>query len=136
MIDPQYYGRLIPLVGLMFSSSFPCPPSLWDEPEGRQIWIDAYRHAHEEARALVPEHQRLEYKLEQGWAPLCKFLDVEEPDVEFPQMNDSGSFEAKMAVMKRLAVVRVAKSWSPFLAVVSVVAFGIWQMRRSQENRR
>lgn len=34
-------------------------------------------------RDLVPQARRLEYRLSDGWEPLCEFLGVEVPDVEF-----------------------------------------------------
>ncbi|KAK1765441.1 hypothetical protein QBC33DRAFT_560806 [Phialemonium atrogriseum] len=39
-------------------------------------------------RELVPPERRLEYKLGDGWEPLCEFLGKEVPDVPFPRLND------------------------------------------------
>ncbi|KAJ4289299.1 hypothetical protein N0V88_007050 [Collariella sp. IMI 366227] len=47
----------------------------------------AYKRYHEQVRRLVPEEKRLEYKMGDGWEPLCEFLGVEVPDVEFPNTN-------------------------------------------------
>lgn len=47
----------------------------------------AYDAFFEEVRALVPPERRLEYKISDGWEPLCKFLDRPVPDVPFPQLN-------------------------------------------------
>lgn len=35
----------------------------------------------------APKDQRLIYKLNEGWKPLCDFLDVPVPDVPFPHKN-------------------------------------------------
>ena len=104
---------------------FPCPPSAWDEPEGGQIWIDAYRRGYEEARALVPKQMRLEYSVEQGWGPLCKFLGVEEPvGREFPKGNNRAHYEAKRVVMRELTMARIARKWAPLLMVCSALFVG------------
>ena len=135
-LDIQFLHRFVPILGLMFGSMFPCPPSLWDKPEGRQIWIDYYNASHEEARQLVSLDKRLEFCIQEGWAPLCQFLGVETPlggdggPLKFPHINDTGSFGAKMAVVKRQAAVRIAKRWSPLLGTIGVVGVAIWWMRR------
>lgn len=39
-------------------------------------------------RERVPKEQLLDFKLKDGWEPLCKFLDVPVPDVPFPHVNE------------------------------------------------
>ncbi|KAI1121728.1 hypothetical protein F5Y10DRAFT_288168 [Nemania abortiva] len=39
-------------------------------------------------RKMVSPERRLEYKLSDGWEPLCSFLGKEVPDVQFPRLND------------------------------------------------
>lgn len=120
----------------MFESMFPCDPLLWDLPEGRQAWIQHYNAGHEEARRLVGSDKRLEFNIKQGWGPLCEFLGVDVPlgedgePIPFPHINDTHSYSAKLGVMKRQAVGRIAKQWSPLLAIIGVVGFGVWWMRR------
>lgn len=119
----------------MFECMFPCHPSLWDKPEGRQTWIHHYNAGHEEARRLVSPDKRLEFYVQQGWDPLCKFLDVQAPlgddgrPMSFPHINDTGSFGVKIGIVKRQAAVRIAKRWSPLLGILGVVGVGIWWMR-------
>jgi hypothetical protein len=50
------------------------------------------RH-NDSVRAGVPAERLLVYEVEQGWAPLCAFLDVGVPEVPFPRGNDAGSFQ-------------------------------------------
>jgi hypothetical protein len=45
---------------------------------------DAY---YERIRAMVPPERRLEYKLSDGWEPLCAFLGKDVPEVPFPRLN-------------------------------------------------
>ncbi|KAL6692368.1 hypothetical protein J3F84DRAFT_402186 [Trichoderma pleuroticola] len=39
-------------------------------------------------RKIVPPENLLELNLEDGWAPLCNFLEKEIPDTSFPQVKD------------------------------------------------
>ncbi|KAL9069324.1 MAG: hypothetical protein Q9161_005604 [Pseudevernia consocians] len=130
-LDTHFLSRFTPLVGLMFGSLFPCPPNLWQTPEGQRIWIEHYRRGHDEARSLVAPHRRLEYSVEQGWGPLCEFLGVEVPvGRAFPMVNDSGSFAVKLGVVKRQAAMRVVRRWSPVLGVLAAAGWGLWWVRR------
>jgi hypothetical protein len=38
-------------------------------------------------RGLVPKERLLEWYIEDGWEPLCKFLCKPVPEVEFPHAN-------------------------------------------------
>lgn len=41
-------------------------------------------------RGLVPKERLLEWNVGDGWEPLCKFLDKQVPDDEFPHVNTVG----------------------------------------------
>lgn len=49
-----------------------------------------------EIRKLVPPERRLEYKMGSGWEPLCTFLGVVVPDVEFPQANEQEAHQKEV----------------------------------------
>lgn len=38
-------------------------------------------------RGLVPPDRLLEWSVQEGWEPLCKFLDKPIPDESFPHVN-------------------------------------------------
>ena len=40
-------------------------------------------------RRAVPRERILEYKMGDGWEPLCRFLNKEVPEVPFPRVNDA-----------------------------------------------
>jgi len=54
----------------------------------------AYDGYYARIRALVPPERRLEYRLGDGWEPLCAFLGKEVPDVPFPRVNDRENHRA------------------------------------------
>ena len=43
-----------------------------------------------EVKATVPSDRLLEFNVKEGWAPLCKFLGIDEvPEEPFPRLNDT-----------------------------------------------
>ncbi|CAJ2509135.1 Uu.00g141610.m01.CDS01 [Anthostomella pinea] len=56
---------------------------------------DGYVAYYAKVREAVPPERRLEYRLGQGWEPLCAFLGKDVPDVEFPWVNESAAHSAK-----------------------------------------
>jgi hypothetical protein len=44
-------------------------------------------------RGLVPKDKLLEWTVEDGWKPLCKFLDKPVPGEPFPHVNKASGWE-------------------------------------------
>ncbi|KAJ4420400.1 hypothetical protein N0V82_004389 [Gnomoniopsis sp. IMI 355080] len=53
---------------------------------------EIYKAHYAEVRAKANPGQLLEYKLGDGWEPLCEFLGKPVPDMPFPNVNDSAMF--------------------------------------------
>lgn len=53
----------------------------------RQTYDEYYRNI----RETVPSERRLEYKMGDGWEPLCAFLGKDVPDMPFPRLNDNAA---------------------------------------------
>nr|WP_255746838.1 sulfotransferase family protein [Lysobacter sp. CFH 32150] len=53
--------------------------------------IRVFNAHNESVRRDVPAHKLLEFKVTDGWEPLCGFLDVDVPDAPFPRLNDRES---------------------------------------------
>jgi hypothetical protein len=65
---------------------------------------------------VVPAERLLEYRVEQGWGPLCRFLGVPEPDgLEFPRINDRQYFSR---VLRMFRIV----NWAVPLGVLALLA--------------
>ena len=50
--------------------------------------ISRYNAYVDEVEAGVPADKLLVFKVDQGWAPVCAFLGVPQPQSEFPNLND------------------------------------------------
>lgn len=44
-------------------------------------------------RGLVPKEKLLEWNVEDGWEPLCKFLEKVVPNEPFPHANKASGWE-------------------------------------------
>lgn len=56
--------------------------------------IAAYRRNNEEVRSIIPAERLLVFSPTDGWEPLCGFLDVPVPEIEFPRSNAREEFWA------------------------------------------
>ena len=82
----------------------------------RERAIAAYEAHIDEVRRTVPAGRLLEYRVEQGWGPLCEFLGVPEPDgVAFPRSNDRKYF-ARVLRMFRIV------NWAVPLGLLALLA--------------
>jgi hypothetical protein len=75
---------------------------------------DAY---FESIKTLVPPERLLEYRLGQGWEPLCSFLGKEVPDVEFPFINEADALKQRQQQEVREINAKAwakIKSWAPW----------------------
>lgn len=61
----------------------------------REPSIAAYERHNAAVRAGVPAARLLEWHPGDGWAPLCRALDVAEPAIPFPHTNTTAEFVAR-----------------------------------------
>jgi len=53
----------------------------------RSSAIEAYRDNNQKVRDIVPAERLLIFNVAEGWAPLCKFLNVPQPTTAFPHQH-------------------------------------------------
>lgn len=102
--------------------------SRWTRPAFKRSWEilfdgdfpknakSGYEKHYEHVRSLVPKDRLLEYYVKDGWEPLCKFLNVGHPKIEFPRGNTTETlnkrFEAALmltlkAIFQRLILLSI-----------------------------
>lgn len=72
--------------------------------EGKQVYLDHL----EEVRSLVPPENLLEYRVSDGWGPLCKFLGDDIPEEPFPRVNDISNFKTRCTTRNRRQMMNAA----------------------------
>ena len=69
----------------------------------------------------------LEYKLDQGWEPICTFLELEVPEEQFPHANDSRTHAEMVSIMMIQMAERVLWRWSrvlwPILLATAIMRY-------------
>ncbi|KAF5024398.1 hypothetical protein F66182_3484 [Fusarium sp. NRRL 66182] len=98
-----------------------------DVAEIRANAKDCYRSYYRRIRELVPPERRLEYKLGNGWEPLCEFLGKDIPPVDFPRVNEGQAHTEKQQehgrIVMRRAWVRI-RPWVFGLLGLCIAAVG------------
>ena len=78
--------------------------------------VEFERHI-DEVKEAIPRDRLLIMEVRDGWAPLCAFLGVPEPQTPFPNVNDTEEFQKRIKLMKQIAYLP--------LAITGVLAIGI-----------
>jgi len=86
---------------------------------GEETAVRFFNDWNEEVINNVPADRLLIFEVKQGWAPLCQFLGLPEPDEPFPNTNDTAQMQKMLGMMRKASLV----IWSLTLASVAVAAY-------------
>lgn len=110
-LNTIYKAGPTPLQKLMMALQFPFSPRsrqavrifqlanrVWQQDfqgkfEEKDFAIGVFNYHIEQVKQTVPAERLLVYQVEEGWEPLCRFLDKPVPvDQPFPRLNERASF--------------------------------------------
>ena len=95
--------------------------------EDRTYAIEVFEQHIEDVKRRVPSERLLVYEVKEGWAPLCEFLGVPEPEEPFPRLNDAAQMQRGMKA------VRVLDAALPFMLPLAIgIAFVLLLRRRAR----
>ena len=99
--------------------------------EVRQNARRVYREHYRRIREATPKERLLEFRLGEGWGPLCDFLGKDVPDgLPFPRINEAAALKAKVREVQweklKAAGVALGRSFVP----VVVVGIAMWYWYR------
>jgi hypothetical protein len=97
-------GLYYPMLRKMFDTFFRGDFAV----HGKAVFQEHYK----EIRGLVPAENLLEYRVGDGWGPLCRFLGQDIPSEPFPQSNDVGKFVERSRRRNRMQACNVACRFS------------------------
>ena len=123
LLDTDFFRPFITLQ--MTMGPFLFGPKGLEEQNAKAV----YREKYAEVRRLVPEGRRLEWKLEEGWEPLCRFLGKEIPDEPFPRINEGQEWHERAKLLRRLAWERIARKFLPVVLFGGTAVYGIYRMQ-------
>lgn len=87
-VNPQWAGFVKMIDGLLWQGKGTFAAG---HAEPQQLIETMLRH-NEEVKAAVPADRLLVWSVKEGWGPLCEFLELPVPEVEFPHINDRTEF--------------------------------------------
>lgn len=93
--------------------------------ENRANAITEYERHIDEVKAAIPKDRLLVMEVKDGWAPLCVFLGVDEPEQSFPRVNDKENFQKMIRNLRRLSLVPAVVGAS-FLVGLAALAYAVF----------
>ena len=89
--------------------------------DNKQDAINRYNEHIEEIKSQIPADKLLIFSVDQGWNPLCEFLEKEVPKTQFPNVNDKAEMKKQIKVMSALAKIIIALVIIVGIAIIWVV---------------
>ena len=88
-----------------------------------------YREHYAMVRRVAPRGMLLEYRMGDGWGPLCEFLGKEVPEGEFPRVNDQEVHDEQLRVILKRGVWNMVRRVGRVLGPVLVIGLAWWVVR-------
>ncbi|KAI1098940.1 P-loop containing nucleoside triphosphate hydrolase protein [Jackrogersella minutella] len=114
----MYYPMLRKFFDTFFEGDFP--------NRGKNVYLRHY----ENVRSMVPKHKLLEYRVTDGWGPLCDFLGEPVPKgVSFPNVNDNKDFVTRSRRRNRNQMFNVAAQILEIILLTGIVLYLIFYVQ-------
>ena len=85
----------------------------------------AFHEHYARVREIVPSDRLLEYRVSEGWEPLCRFLEVDIPDCPYPASNEQESFRQTMRALHRARFQALLQKIAPWLLGMAAFALSL-----------
>ncbi|RKU41355.1 hypothetical protein DL546_001862 [Coniochaeta pulveracea] len=92
---------------------------------------DVFKRHYQEVRELVPKERLLEYRITDGWGPLCEFLGEKVPDSQpFPNVNDNKDFVSRSRRRNRMQMLNVGLQALQYILMFGTVLYVVGRLLR------
>ncbi|CAF9918780.1 MAG: hypothetical protein ALECFALPRED_000825 [Alectoria fallacina] len=99
--------------------------------EVRQNARGVYQEHYRRIREVAPKERLLEYRLSEGWGPLCSFLEKEVPKgLPFPRINETAALKVKIREVQREKFKAASVALGRYLVPVAAVGIAMWYWYR------
>jgi len=96
----------------------------------REKLRQGYLNHNDHIRAVVPKENLLEFRAEDGWGPLCRFLGKPIPDEPYPRINETEIAKQNNKYLWIVLLYNVCKRFAAPVVATAVGAGGIfWALR-------
>ncbi|WYZ36705.1 hypothetical protein EsH8_II_000211 [Colletotrichum jinshuiense] len=108
--------------------------------EMRDVAKDRYKRHYAEIRAAVSQERLLEFKLEEGWKPLCEFLGKDVPEgIDFPVTNRRKEHVERVRTKQnrffKLAIFTGVRKALPWTFGIGFLVAGVYFTKPSWNSR-
>ena len=94
-----------------------------------------YKEHYKMVRRVTPSSRLLEFKLEDGWEPLCTFLGRPIPDIDFPRVNEAAALSEKIRLIAWKGIKNVLRTSLKVSSVILVLVIAWWAVGVSVPRR-
>jgi Sulfotransferase domain len=98
------FARMQTALGRIVSATF--DGRVYDKAHCLRVFEQHY----ERVRRTMPAERLLDYRVQEGWEPLCRFLGVDVPDEPFPRVNVGDDLLHNIHTAMRLAGTRTGEA--------------------------
>lgn len=99
--------------------------------EVRQNARAVYREHYRRIKEATPKQRLLEYRLGDGWEPLCEFLEKDVPKgLPFPRINEAAALKAKVRETQLNLFKAGGVALDKYLVPVVVLGIAMWYWHR------
>ena len=123
LLDPSFVKRMADVGNFIVSVQSGYGRNI-DEVRVRSK--NAYRHHYRDVKEMVPGERLLNFRLQDGWKPLCEFLGKEEPGVPFPHENEKAANQQSLVEAGQLAMKRILRKVVLTVTAVGIPAAAYW----------
>ena len=116
-------------VGKLGSTSERCTKGWMEANSKREIQNNArrkYREHYEMVRRVTPPARLLNFKLEDGWEPLCAFVGRLIPDIDFPRVNESAALGEKVRLIAVKGIKNAMRAHAMVFFSVIAIAYTVF----------
>lgn len=120
-LDPDFMGPFVRLVELI----------CWvhnDNVYGGKDAEMAFASHNKRVKELVPADRLLEFELPYDWQTLCTFLDQPVPREQYPRINDTSEFAARLYTFRNTAILNILVRMSKVIIFLLPALSSIWYL--------
>lgn len=121
-LDIGYWRKIMQTSELIWNGWMDCRNADDMREKGKAHYIAHYKMV----RELTPPDQLLEYKLSDGWGPLCQHLGKPIPLEPFPFLNEAAWFDEMIAILLRVRLLRFLRNFTNYVGPVLLILAAIW----------
>lgn len=109
----------------------------WHE-DCREKALAFFENYYADCRARIPAERMLEYRVQDGWKPLCDHLGVEVPtlhvdgskervEMPFPRTNESAEFNKLVNGIKTLVIKQSLRDWADRIVLSVAIGYSLYR---------